>query len=164
MINQQNTISREAPQSNDKIIFNSMNIEQRKVIKFTYGLPGFEELTKFDVEDLKDYQPFSVLQSLEEADISMLILDVRYLKIRDQIKISFDELKRIGVYSENIGENINIYVILKIDEEKQTLSANVKAPIVINTEKKRGGQIILDDKSVPVEYILKDGLQLTDEN
>jgi flagellar assembly factor FliW len=164
MINQQNTIFREAPQSNDEIILNGMNIEQRKVIKFTYGLPGFEELTKFEVEDLKDYQPFSVLQSLEETDISMLILDVRYLKICDQIKISFDELKRIGVYSDNIGENIKIYVILKIDEEKQILSANVKAPIVINTEKRLGGQIILDDKNLPVEYILKDGLRLINEN
>jgi flagellar assembly factor FliW len=94
----------------------------------------------------------------------MLILDVRYLKICDQIKISFDELKRIGVYSDNIGENIKIYVILKIDEEKQILSANVKAPIVINTEKRLGGQIILDDKNLPVEYILKDGLRLINEN
>ncbi len=164
MIRQQSTIFKDSAQPDEGIIVNNMKEEQSNTIDFIYGLPGFETLTKYEIKDIKDYPPFCVLQSLEEPDISMLILDIRFLKIRDQIKISFDELKKMGIYSDNIGKNTEIYVVLKVDDKEQNLSANVKAPLVINTEKKRGGQIILDDKNLPVDYLLKEGLRLLNEN
>lgn len=164
MITQQSTIIKDPSQSDEIIIFNDMKVEQENTIEFIYGLPGFEMLTKFVIKDIEDYPPFKVLQSLEEPDISMLILDIRLLKIREQIKISFGELEKIEIYPDSLGENTEIYVILKVNDKKQELSANVKAPLVINTEKKIGGQIILDDENLSVEYLLKEGLRLTDTN
>ncbi|RKY53457.1 MAG: hypothetical protein DRP89_06190, partial [Candidatus Neomarinimicrobiota bacterium] len=69
MIKQQYT-SYEKPSASEKnIIFGDVEISEENIIKFIYGLPGFETLTKFVIADLKGYQPFRVLQSLEETNI-----------------------------------------------------------------------------------------------
>ncbi len=158
MIKQQCTSYEEPSASENNIIFGDVEVNEENVIKFIYGLPGFETLTRFTVDELKDYPPFRVLQSLEEPDISMLILDIRLLKIRDQIKIPFKELKNIGIDPGKSIDDTEIYVILKVDNERQQLTANIKAPIVINNKDKVGCQVILEDKNLSIEYSVKEGL------
>jgi len=151
--------SYEKPSTSEKnIIFGGVEINEKNVIKFIYGLPGFETLTKFIITDLKGYQPFRVLQSLEEPNVSMLILDIRLLRIRNQIRIPFKELKNIGINPSKSIDDTEIYVILKVDSEKQQLTANIKAPVVINNKDRVGCQVILEDKNLSIEYSVKEGL------
>ncbi len=46
-------------------------------IRLPFGLPGFESLSRFLVAELIDFPPFHFLQSLEERELGMLLLDAR---------------------------------------------------------------------------------------
>ena len=141
------------------LLFGDVEIGVNNIIKFGYGIPGFESLTKFVILDLKDYYPFRILQSIEESDIAILILNVRALRVCNRIEIPYRNIEKIKAKSVN---QIDIYVILKTDTKSKQLLANLRAPLLVNTGEKIGEQVILDNDSLEVEYAL--GKELVDLN
>ncbi|MDP8238190.1 MAG: flagellar assembly protein FliW [Candidatus Hatepunaea meridiana] len=126
--------------------------EQNNTIKFRFGIPGFEFLTKFKIADIEGYAPFRVLKSTEEPDMSMLILDVNLIQMSTDIKIPKKDLKKIRINGSDTG--MAVYAILKYDKDSQSFTANLKAPIVINSAEHLGQQVILDDNGLTVNYPL----------
>ena len=49
-----------------------LKIQDKNIIYFDYGLPGFEDLKKFTIVDIEDYNPFLLLHSVEDYNIAMI--------------------------------------------------------------------------------------------
>ncbi len=128
---------------------------QEVKIEFPFGLPGFEVFTHFKISALHDYEPFCVLQSEEEPAISMLIIEVKFLAIQDKIVIPDKELRKVNIHDE---KDALVFLILKVNHKSHELTANTRAPLVINLETKKGFQAILEDATLPLEYSLAKGL------
>lgn len=138
--------------SNNPMLFNMNDQQEDQVIDFPFGLPGFEMLTKFLVVELPDYPPFHMLQSLEEPDVTMLILNLNLLKISSSVKIQSRELDKIGIKGK---KESYLFVILKINSDSRQFTANIRAPLVINVDDRRGFQVILDDDKLSIEHPLE---------
>ena len=119
-------------------------------ILFKYGLPGFESFTKFTLTDLEDYPSFYLLKSEDEENFSMLVLSLATLKVQEELEVLIDELKRRDI---DFAKNA-VYLILKLSQSEKKFTANIKAPIIIDTENHSGTQLILEHRDLSMEYIL----------
>ena len=115
------------------------------------GLPGFEHLRAFVLEELEGYAPFCALRSTEQPEISMLVIDANLLSVWKNIDLPPRELQILGLDKTADSEQ---YVILKVSQGSQEFTANIKAPIVFNPESGAANQVILDNARLSVEHPL----------
>ncbi|HMA62448.1 MAG TPA: flagellar assembly protein FliW [bacterium] len=124
---------------------------------FRFGIPGFENLQKFVFQDLEKYPPFQLFKSQEQEDLSMLVLNAKYIRKLKDLSIPGHELEQIG--SKNQDE-IEIFVILRVDQATKQFVANTKAPLIINLQNKLGNQIIIEGQDLESAY----PLEISNEN
>ena len=129
--------------------FGGIPLTSFKKIDLVNGLPGFEDLHNFIIAELEEYTPFCALQSVDEPDISMLVIDAKLLAIWKDIEIPPRELQILNVEKSEQSEQ---YIILKINQASQEFTGNIKAPIVFNPETGLANQVILDNANLSVEH------------
>ncbi|MAJ43595.1 MAG: flagellar assembly protein FliW [Candidatus Marinimicrobia bacterium] len=125
-----------------------LEIKNDHIINFDYGIPGFEDLKKFTIVDIEDYNPFLLLHSVENHNIAMIVLNAGQLDIEADLKIPEEKLKEL----RNDDGEVGVFLILKVIDDEKNLTANTKAPIVINFQNRKGRQIILDNENLSMDY------------
>lgn len=133
-------------------IYNDPNVqvtvEKKQLIQFDFGLPGFEELKKYAIIEMEEYSPFLLLHSIEDQSIAMIILKSDIIDVDNKYKVPDSKFENL----KNQGENeIGIFFILKINESKKQITANVKAPVLINFVNQKGSQVIIDDDKLSMD-------------
>ncbi|MCK5520778.1 MAG: flagellar assembly protein FliW [Candidatus Marinimicrobia bacterium] len=127
-----------------------MPVTEMNTITFKYGLPGFEALNNFRVDEVGAFPPFQMLYSLDEEKFSLLILKLSVLNIENELELLLSELKAKGI---KIEEN-DIFLVLKLDRKNKIFTANIKAPLIISKDNNQGTQLILENPDLPVDFIL----------
>jgi flagellar assembly factor FliW len=125
-----------------------LEIHDEQIINFDYGLPGFEDLKKFTIVDIEDYNPFLLLHSVEDHNIAMIVLNAGQLDIEADLNIPDEKLKEL----KNEDGEVGVFLILKVIGDEKNLTANTKAPVVINFQNRKGRQIILDNENLSMDY------------
>ena len=59
----------------NNVKFGEVTVDQRDVLEFPYGLPGFERFKQFGLIELKEEAPFFRLLSLDEPRLGFVILN-----------------------------------------------------------------------------------------
>lgn len=125
-----------------------VSVEKEQLIHFEFGLPGFEDLKNYAIIEMEDYSPFLLLHSVEDHSIAMIILNSNAIDAGNNFDIPEHKLKNL----KNNGENeIGIFFILKIHEDEKQITANVKAPVLINFVNQKGSQVILEDDKLSMD-------------
>lgn len=136
--------------------FGEIETDDNNIFTFDCGIPGFEKLKKFTIIKNDTDSPFSWLQSLEEPEISFIIMDVYNIFPNYDPLVYDDDLKSLGKIENN---NLIIYNIVVIPPIISQMSVNLKAPIVINAETKKGKQIITKNEDYPIKYYFYEKLK-----
>ncbi len=129
--------------------FGELNVNDEDIVIFEEGLLGFDKLTKFFVVDPGDSTLILWLQSIEDETIAFPIIEPKIFKPDYVAKLLPADMNSVKIESINEAK---IYSILTIPSEITQMSANLKAPIVINNEKKIARQIVLQDNKLTVKY------------
>jgi flagellar assembly factor FliW len=129
--------------------FGELQVKNEDIIEFSEGLLGFESLSKFFVVDPGDSTLILWLQSIEDATIAFPIIEPKIFKPDYIAKLLPADMNSVKL--ENITD-AKIYSILTIPSDITTMSANLKAPVVINNEKKVAKQIVLQDNKLTVKH------------
>lgn len=131
------------------------NIED--ILRFEEGIPGFEGLHSFILlnDNSKD-TPFRWLQALDDTDIAFVVIDPRIFKPDYSIDISEDVIKALKI--EDIS-HLLIYVIVVIPDEIEKMTANLKAPIIINAKNNKAMQVVLDDDRYLIKHPILEELK-----
>ena len=129
--------------------FGKIEISDEDVIFFDEGIPGFPELHKFAVIN-DDYNAFiSYLQSLEEVNVCFIVMPPVFIMKDYDIEISDSTVKKLEIEKP---EDVKLYAILTITGEFKDITANLKAPVVINTKNNKAMQEILDDERYSIRH------------
>ena len=126
-----------------------IEVNEENLIHFDYGIPGFEELKKFAIVDIEEYNPFLLLHSVEDYNIAMIVLNAGLLDLEEDLEIPEKKLKELNNNEKN---EIEIFLILKIAGTDKQITANTKAPVLINFQNQRGRQIILDNENLSMDF------------
>ena len=129
--------------------FGELQVNQEDIVSFSEGLLGFENLKEFFVVDPGDSTLILWLQSIEDAKIAFPIIEPKIFKPDYVAKLLPADMNSVKI--ESVHE-AKIYSILTIPTDITKMSANLKAPIVINNEKKVARQIVLQDNKLSVKY------------
>ncbi len=128
--------------------FGEVAIEEQDIVTFIHPILGFEDLTKYVfLFDQSVSSQFVWLQSLEDKDICFILADSSVVSEEYIPDLPKRELMELGD-----GKNI-IWLIVVLDEDFSKSTVNLKSPIILNFEKRRAMQIILD-QNYPIRYPL----------
>jgi flagellar assembly factor FliW len=129
--------------------FGKMVINKNKIINFPDGLPAFRNQNKFVIIDLPDNHSFYCLQSVQEAETAFLMIRPWDFFPDYDFVIPDQDLEELGITSH---KQVLIYNIVTIPEDFRKMTANLMAPIVINSENLKGRQVILQKGNYQIRH------------
>ncbi|MCL5990636.1 MAG: flagellar assembly protein FliW [Bacteroidetes bacterium] len=118
--------------------FGELTFEDKHIFHFENGLLGFEELHDFVLISEEESLPFKWLLSVEKPEIGFPLLSPWHIDL-----------------NYNPGDNLNlkklvIMSVITLEDEAGIMTANLKAPVVLDVENQKGEQVILPtDKYSP---------------
>ncbi|MDR5659773.1 flagellar assembly protein FliW [Serpentinicella sp. ANB-PHB4] len=135
--------------------FGEIEINEKSVIDFIDGIPGFDHLKKFVlIENPEEDMQFHWLQSVDDGDVAFVVINPFLFKPDYDFEISENTIIKLQLEDP---KDVAIYSIVVVPEDLTKMTANLAAPIVINTKNKKGKQVLLDsDKYSKRHYIMEE--------
>jgi flagellar assembly factor FliW len=133
--------------------FGVIDINEADFIYFPEGIPGFEESKRYALigHDTND-SVFFWLQSVDMPELCFVVTDP--FMVYDGYGIDVDD-EDVELLKITDAKKVLTLTIVVIPENIDEIRVNLKAPIIINTEKKLGKQIIQQNENLPIRYYLK---------
>ena len=129
----------------DTRLFGPIEIEDEKIIEISQGIIGFPDLKHFTLiydSERETQSAIRWLQSMDDGDIAMPDIAPGELLPDYRPTVNNELLADLG---ELTSENTYLLVTVRVPENIEELSVNLKAPIVINTDTNKGSQVIVED-------------------
>jgi len=129
--------------------FGNINIDESHIITMCGPILGFDNLKKFVLIDKKEEAAFWWLQSVDDGAVVFVVVNPFLIKLDYKPELQEEDVKLLEIDDQ---ADVLLLGIVTIGSTPPEISVNVRAPIVINWKKKLGKQIVLDDKSLDVQY------------
>jgi len=141
----------------DTTRFGQVEIADDMIISMGQGILGFAKLRKYFILDHAPGSPFKWLQSAEDSGVAFVICEPGNFKRDYQISIKWSELTTIL----NQGDNNELLVALMvaIPEDPTKMTANLRAPLIINLVNLKAMQYVILDQELPLKFPVLEGIQ-----
>lgn len=139
--------------------FGEIEIDDEKIIHFDEGLPGFEQLHRFAFVDSEE-GIFNYLQAIEDTDICFIITSPYTVMEAYAPRIQESYFEKLG---GGATESFALFSIACLRRPIETSTMNLAAPILIQTEYKKGIQVILEDKKYTAKYKFMETIEKGEE-
>ncbi|MBN2326710.1 MAG: flagellar assembly protein FliW [Candidatus Omnitrophica bacterium] len=134
--------------------FGEVEIPIPEILTFPEGLLGFGRFHQYAILQDPGEAPFLWLQSIEKSDLSFVIADPFLFFPGYDIQVKTAELDDIDL--RDLSKAV-VYAIITIPKNPMNLTANLRGPVVINSEAKLAKQFVLiDDRYHTKHFLLKD--------
>lgn len=126
--------------------FGTLVVEPSRIIEFPRGMVGFEDLRRFSLFHPEGETPaYFILQSLDDPSVAFNVADPARFGFEHEIALSDAEAAEIQYDgTEASAANMAVVVMLTKEAPGVPLRANLKAPVVINLEARRGLQHVFE--------------------
>src|SRR5580765_8216056 len=122
----------------------SRTLETETLIYFEEGLIGLCEYKTFVLKQGQNLAPFRLLQCTEREDLSFLVIDPTQVLKHYHDLIPGRDWTSIGLQQSNQIA----FAICTIGPGAGEVSANLQAPILVDTDRMIGRQVILTDSEL----------------
>ncbi len=127
----------------ENIMERNTMVDDKDVISFPGGIPGFENSHRFVILSSEEYQPFHWLQCIDGEDIRFAIINPLVVKPDYEPKMGKAELESLRL---SHPDDLLLYVIVTLKTPLKESTANFLGPLFVNVKERVGKQIIIDDK------------------
>lgn len=124
---------------------------EEDIITFKKGLPGFEDLKRYILFSVEENELFSILHSIEDEKIGIVTMSPFSVFEHYEFKLTDEKIKELDIESP---ENILVLNTVTLSSKAESITANLKAPIIINIKQGLGEQIILDNECYKIKHPL----------
>ncbi len=128
--------------------FGQLTIDESEVIRIPQGILGFPEVTRYCLVDPGDDTLILWLQSLDRPEVAFPVLEPKIFKADYIVKLSGAELRELKL--DRIDQSA-VFSILTIPSDIQQMTANLKAPLVINLQERVAKQVVLQENEYGVK-------------
>lgn len=122
--------------------FGEITVASDYIFTFPEGVLGFEYLREFVLISEEETAPFKWLVSIEEPEIGFPLLSPWLLDLQYNPGKSYDVDKLV------------FFVIVTLEDENHQMTANLKAPIILDPEVQDGKQVILSSEKYSTNFII----------
>ena len=132
--------------------FGEIDIEESKILTFDEGLIGFEDNKRYTIlfnTESKRKGTISWSQSLDEPMLALPVVSP-FVAMADYNPVVEDEV--LAPLGELNDENLVILLTLTVPSDLTKMTVNLKAPIIINADTRKGCQAIAENPDYVVRY------------
>jgi flagellar assembly factor FliW len=116
-------------------------------IELVHPLPGFPDQRRFALVQLDDEGVLCQLRSLDDPALRFLVMPPVPFFPDYAPEVSDDVVADLQIES---AEDVIVLLVLNAGDSLDTTTANLMAPVVVNTATLRASQVILDDPTLPL--------------
>lgn len=131
--------------------FGVVETEDSSQVRMTSGPLGFEEYTRFCLIDHSPDANFRWLQSMEDPGLAFVVVNPYDYFADYTIEISDADADRLGLTME---QDAVVMTIITLDKDATRITANLAAPIIVNSKNLMAAQIVLQDERYPIRHPL----------
>jgi flagellar assembly factor FliW len=128
--------------------FAAIEIEPDDILFFRNGLLGFEDCRHWVLLADADNSSVAWLQSMQHADIALPVVSPRRFVPEYQVRLEQSDVDVLQLTSVE-----QAYVLGIVSRDEETLTLNMRAPLVINLDRRIGCQVVTVDPQ-PMQYEL----------
>ena len=126
----------------DTVRFGEIEVEEEKVVHFEKGIPAFEDEHEFLIIPYDEESPYYFMQSLKTPELAFLITTPFIFFPDYVIEIDDETLDELKIKKQ---EDVMLYSLITIPNGSvRYMTANLLAPVVINTENMQAKQIVME--------------------
>ena len=134
-----------------KTRFGEIDIKDEKIIKFINGIMGFEDHKKYILLDHPGTDVIKWLQSIEDPNITLPVVNPGYFFQDYSPKINEEDLLKLKIDS---CEKAVILCIITVPKQTKKATINLKSPIVINSACQLADQLIAENDDYQIRQPL----------
>lgn len=123
--------------------FGEITIKESDILEFPDGIFAFEDYTRFIILAENEDSTFQWLQSIDDPGLAFVILEIKSLIPNYVPDIPLWILSGIGLTNLDDAQIWGIVTIPQGNPHDMTI--NLQGPVIINPEKRVGGQFISND-------------------
>lgn len=132
-----------------------VTIEEKEIIHFQNGLPGFENIKEFVILPLEKDSPFAILQSIKKQEIGFVIAFPFLFKQDYAFDLADEDSEELQIESP---DDLITYTIVTLKEPFISSTINLQAPVLINHKQKMAKQLVLQDaETYPLRFPIEGG-------
>lgn len=128
--------------------FGTLQVQSSDVLTFEQGLIGLRHCRRWVVLADAQNPALGWVQSLDEPESALGVVSPRRFVPDYQLRVSRQELAPLA-----LSHSRDAQVVVIVSRHAEGLSLNLRAPLVINVESRRGRQVIAKDP-LPVRLVL----------
>jgi flagellar assembly factor FliW len=133
--------------------FGELEVSPAQIVHMPLGMVGFPSLNRYILFPHKAESPFFWLQSLDRPDLAFVLINPLMVEANYQITLSGSDRKLLDIKDPN---QIQVWTVVTIPHgAPDSMTANLKAPVVLNLENRLMAQIILESDDYPLKKVLK---------
>ncbi|SET23204.1 flagellar assembly protein FliW [[Clostridium] polysaccharolyticum] len=133
--------------------FGEVEISDDKIVEFPEGILGFEELKRYtliyDVKENGEKAKIAWLQAVDEPELALPVINPFEVKKDYDPVINETLMKDLGDVN---SENAVVLLVVTVPSDITKTTANLKAPIIINSDIRVGAQLIAENRNYVVKY------------
>jgi flagellar assembly factor FliW len=132
-----------------------IEINNEEIFHFEKGIPGFHDEKEFVILPLSDDNTFSVMQSVKTPQVGFVIANPFHYILEYDFNLEDGVVEELGLQSE---KEVLVYSLLTVEDPFEKTTANLQAPVVINSSNHKAKQVILNDRNYKTKHpIFKKG-------
>jgi flagellar assembly factor FliW len=144
--------------------FGDLDYRDQDVIQLPDGLLGMPTLTRWLILDMGEDVPLKWFQSLDRADFGFPVTEPYFYHDDYAVDVPDAVRRRLDTRAT---EDLTTLIITTIHEGGEQVTGNLVAPLVLDSESRRGAQLVLDGDHYSLRQdinYLKFGLAVTSES
>ncbi len=127
--------------------FGTISVDDKDILTFPEGMLGFSKIDQYVLIERVDDALFLWLQAVKKPSVAFPLLEPQVFEKSYKVELS-DEDRRILKLKDMTSAKCFSIVTIPTDPTKMT--ANLKAPIVINLKDRLAKQVILYESDYPI--------------
>jgi flagellar assembly factor FliW len=129
--------------------FGRVEYAAEDILRFPEGLPGLAECRDWVMLADAENDAVAWMQSVEQPKIALAVVSPRRFVPGFQLRVARKELEPLKLDSPQAGQ-----VLAIVGRNERGLTLNLKAPMVINLDRRIGRQVIANGE-LPLEHALE---------
>ncbi|HOF04098.1 MAG TPA: flagellar assembly protein FliW [Syntrophales bacterium] len=136
--------------------FGTIEVAEEEFIYIKGAILGFERLTRFVLLIRDDRNPLWWLQAVDDPAVAFVVVNPRLIKRDYDPPVYESELEFLDIRDK---DDIALLAIVTIRSNPFRVTANLRAPLLINAANRMGNQIVLEEPAYHVQFDILDHRQ-----
>lgn len=136
--------------------FGSIVVSEKEVITFPEGMLGFSKINEYVLVEKQDDSLFIWLQALKKPTIAFPLLEPQIIDRSYRVEMLDSDFKSLKLKNLN---HAKVFSIITIPTDPSKMTANLKAPVIINVTSRLAKQVILHEQDYPIRKSIYTELQ-----